>query len=339
MAKIVFFCPDSYGGEDIRTKPAGGITSGTIMLAEALQQLGHSVTVYNGREDEQAYAGVLYAPIRSAKNITADLAIANNSADLLSRANSPTKVVWQHNRTSLSRAWHRGELLALLRMRPHLVCLSHDALAQTPRWLPYRRKHIIPHGIESGFLDAALCTKSNRPPRAIFASRASRNLSWLVQCWEQYIHPQMPEAELQICLPPSSQLPFAPENLQRSGIRFLGSLTKSELANAMSDTRVLAYPGHINETGCQVALQAIGTGTPIVTCGFGSLKDLVAEDQTGFIETDMRLYAERVLQCLRDENLWQRLHLSTLQHPWRKSWDQTAVAWSEAFELTRIPCR
>jgi glycosyltransferase involved in cell wall biosynthesis len=269
--------------------------------------------------------------MQTARNISADLAISNNSSNHLSRTKAPMKAVWQHNRTSLSRVWKHGELLTLFTIRPHLVCLSNDALAQTPAWMPYRSRHVIPHGIEPGFLDSTICNQTNRPARAIFASRASRNLKWLVECWEQYIHPAMPDAELQICLPPSSTLPFNPEKLAQSGIRFLGSLTKDDLAQAMSNARVLSYPGHVNETGCQVALQAIGTGTPIVTCGFGSLKELVMEDQTGFIETDMRTYANRLLKCLQDDQLWQRLHNSTLQHPWRKSWDQTASAWLDAF--------
>lgn len=309
----------------------GGIGTSVIMLAEAMARLGHRVTILNGRQDADLYEGVDYRPYDQGGRLHADLIISQSSAKPLMRVRKGIPVVWQHNRTKLSRIWKRGEFFGLLLKRPHLVCLSNDARQQTPKWIPYRSLHVIPHAIEPMFLQADVPRFAERRQRVFFASRASRNLKWVIEVWKQYIHPVLPDAEFVVCVPPSSPFPFDAEALAAHNILYKGSLPKDELADLINTCKALVYPGHINETGCQVALQAIGLGVPIVSCGHGSLKDLVQHDVTGFIEMDMQAYAARVIQCLTDEDLWCRLHRASLQHPWRKSYDERALDWQKTF--------
>ncbi len=141
----------------------------------------------------------------------------------------------------------------------------------------------------------------------------------------------MPEARLNICIPPTSTLKQDPDELEKFNILFKGSIPKKDLADLINTCRVLTYPGHVNETGCQVALQAIGLGIPIVSCGIGSLKDLVNQGETGFLETDKKQYADKVLQCLKDDQVWDSLHQGTLNHPWRQSYDQRVLDWEKIF--------
>lgn len=331
MANIVFIFEGKVDGSELREKPLGGISTSVIMLAEAFARVGHHVVVYSDRDAASLYEGVHYLPLRGAWRIEADLVIANNSAKPLMRVRRGKTVVWQHNRTKLSRIWKRGEFLALLLKRPSLVALSHDALRQTPKWIPYRRVVVIPHAIEPMFLPSVDNGLAGRKPRAFFASRASRNLAWAIEAWKQYVHKALPEAEFVVCTPPSSSFPFDVAELNASNIIYKGSLPKNDLAALINTCRVLAYPGHINETGCQVALQAIGLGVPIVTCGYGSLKDLVVHGVTGFVETDMKQYADRIVQCLTDDQAWSSMHEASLKHPWRKGYEERAKDWINAF--------
>lgn len=331
MPKIVMMCWDNYYGQDIRVRPLGGIATSVIMLAEAFARRGFEVQVCNGRDDTVEYEGVIYSPLSKARKIDADLVISNNSANHLWKVKRGVPVVWQHNRTSLSRAWKRKELLALYWFRPHLVALSDDAREKTPDWVPYRQIHVIPHGIEPMFLKPALDTLDSRPMRAFFASRATRNLKFAVEAWEQFVHPLLPEAEFVVCTPPSSSFPFDVAELEKHNILYKGSLQKNDLADLINTCRVLIYPGHVNETGCQVALQAIGLGLPIITCGHGSLKNLVQPKINGFVETEKSAYGQRIVECLTDQSLWLSLHQGALHHPWRKSYDERAADWEKAF--------
>jgi hypothetical protein len=189
MARIVFICDDRFFGEDIRYKPTGGTTTATIYLTEALAARGHTVEVYNERDVVERYQGVTYRPLSECAGVNVNLAVADNSASLLKGVKGRRLAVWQHNRTNLSRIWKRGELFTLLFRRPELVVLSYDALEKTPRWIPYRARHVIPHAIESMFLDLNLRSFSEREKSVFFASRASRNLAFVVDCWKNMSFP------------------------------------------------------------------------------------------------------------------------------------------------------
>lgn len=332
--KVAFIFDEDIFGADLRKRPLGGISTSIIMLAEAFVRLGIKVTVYNTFANTRSYEGVSYSPFSKSTQIEADFVIANNTAKPLLCVNKGKYVVWQHNRTSLSRIWRRGELLALLLRRPVLITLSNDALHNTPKFIPYKKMHVIPHAIEPMFMTPSGLGSSNRSPVAFFASRASRNLKWVVEAWVKFVFPKLPQAQFMICTPPGSDVPFEDSFLNKYNIFNKGSLKKSDLANLINSSRALAYPGHINETGCQVALQAIGLGIPIISCGHGSLKDLVFNNETGFIEHDMQKYADRLISVLTNNDLWNRLHMATLQHPMRKTYDERAKDWIYTLDLT-----
>lgn len=331
MSKVVFFCFHAFHGEQLRTRGLGGIASGTIMLSEALRDLGYEVEVFNSIKKPKEYEGIKYTPMHKAQKMDVAMAVSNNSARPLRLIQSGSKAVWQRNRTSLSRIWKRKELAQLFTVRPDLVALSDDALEKTPRYIPYRQRHVIPHAIEPAFLQLDATKFSDRPMRAFFASRPTRNLKWVIECWKEYVHKALPEAELHVCSPAGTKFPFDIDDLKRHNIIYRGSLQKPELAELMHSSRLLPYPGHINETGCQVALQAIGMGVPIVSFGEGSLRDLVLHEQNGYIEKEKAAYANRMIQCLSDEDTWQHLHNGAVNHPWRKSYADRALDWERIF--------
>ena len=186
---------------------------------------------------------------------------------------SKKKIVWQHNRTSYSRAFKRGEWVKILKHRPDIVVLSPDALTNTPRYIPYSQRVIIPHAVEDLFIRDVMLETPPSKPIAFFASRPSRNLQFVIDVWQKYIHPLIPHAEFHVCFPPTAKIPLSAEALAESNIILRGSISKDKLVDLISKSRALLYPGHVSETGCQVALQAIGMGVPIVTSGIGCLKD------------------------------------------------------------------
>lgn len=333
MANIAFIFREGIFGAELREKPLGGISTSIIMLSEAFVRKGHSVTVYCESECEDYYEGVCYAPLETLRNARPDLVVANNSANDLWLARTGIPVVWQHNRTSFSRMVKRGEILALFFKRPHLVVLSNDAFQKTPRFIPYRKIHTIPHAIEPMFLMPSSGNIDSRAKQVFFASRASRNLAWVIDVWKKYIHPQLPEARFLVCTPPGSAFSYEVDDLAKYNIIYKGSLAKNALADLINSSKVLVYPGHVNETGCQVALQAIGLGVPIVTCGHGSLKDLVQSGVNGYVEEEPEAYAGRVVDLLTNQQLWLRFHQEMLNHSWRKDYDARAEDWLGAFGI------
>lgn len=331
MADIVFISRyQVFTGVDIRQQGAGGIVSGTILLAEALVRQGHRVRVFNDLDAAVSYEGVDYCPWEKSVSIEADLVVSNNTAEPFGRVSAGKKVVWQRNKTSLIRAWKRRELGELFRSRPHLVVLSNNALRNTPFFFPYQSRTVIPHAVEDPFLEQS--SESSIPaPKAFFASRPSRNLSWVIEVWKELIQPRCPEAELHICSSYDSSWSDQYEDLDKYNILCRGCLPKLELAELMRTSRVLLYPGHESETGCQVALQSIGSGTPIVTCGIGCLKDLVEHGKTGYIEKTKDGFAEKAVRLLSDDDEWMARHEAVSGHDFRRSYDERAEDWVHAF--------
>lgn len=327
MARIVFLSNQTISPSEVHQTGAGGIQTGTVRLAEAFKRKGHDVVVYSQGSQTEVYHEVYYYPLDQAKRLEADLIISNNTAALFKRVSSGKMVVWQRNRTSFSRAYRRNELFTLFVKRPDIVTLSYDALKKTPKLLPYRNRYVIQHAVDDAFFLHSDRSFKERNCQAFFASRPSRNLSFVIEAWKNVVTKKVPEAKLYICMPSSAKFKFDKEELEKHNILFLGSIPKLELDDLMSKSRVLPYPGHINETGCQVALQAITSGTPIVTQGLGSLIDIVTDNENGFIEKDMQGYGEKIVTCLTNEDAWTSLHKNTFNHPWRKTYDQKIEEW------------
>jgi len=305
------------------------------LVTAALLKRGHEVDIYNNAIEETTINGVRYRPISSDKRANqADLVIVHNGAQDLPFFTFKRAAIWQHNKTSFVKAWKRKELSALWRFRPDVICLSQDAVEKTPNWIPYRKKQLIPHAIQDEYLAAASSSLEGKQMKAYFASRPSRNLDFLIRAWERYVHPNLPQAELIICCPANNKpFPFDTLRLKNANIHYVGSLEQSSLIELGRSSRMLCYPGHINETGCRVALDAIGLGLPIVTCGIGSLKDLVDDKKTGFIEGTEKAYAMRVIEGMTNDELWESMSKAACKHPWRQSYDQNILLWESAFEL------
>lgn len=327
MAKIIFLSNIPIFPIEVHQKGAGGIQTGTVRIAEALSRKGHDVSVYSKDSNNEICGEVNYYTLGQAKNLKADLIISNNTAALFKKVSSGKMVVWQRNKTSFLRAYRRNELITLFLKRPSLVALSYFALKNTPKLLPYRDRHVIQHASDDIFFLHSKRSFHERKCQAFFASRPSRNLGFLIEVWKNVVIKAVPDAKLYVCMPSTAKFIFDKEELERYNIMYLGSIPKAELADLMSNSRVLPYPGHKNETGCQVALQAIASGTPIVTQGIGSLIDIVTDNVNGYVRQDMRAYGEKIVECLTNAETWATLHKNTFNHPWRTTFDQKVEEW------------
>ena len=177
MSKIAFVLKTSIFKQAKKaTSPQDLIIPDYIQLvAKALLKRGHQVDVYNNAATEIVCDNICHKPLhKNPVNNFADLVVVHNGAHDLVHFTFRKAAVWQHNRTSFVKAWKRGELLALWRFKPDLICLSHDAINKTPRWMPYNTKQLIPHAIQDEYLNSSRPPLAQRKLRAFFASRPSR---------------------------------------------------------------------------------------------------------------------------------------------------------------------
>jgi glycosyltransferase involved in cell wall biosynthesis len=270
---------------------------------------------------------VRYLPLSSVGTLEPDtIAVSNNSVSSLAAASTRRRVVWAHLDLRLRRLANRGDLFAVYRIRPHLVVPSKYSAGRTQAIVPFRSRTIIEHGIDATFLHPAV--SSEAPPQVgVFASQPGRNLDMVLAAWREHIRPRLPNARLRLYFP-RSQMRAGLGSEQ--GVEIVGSVSKSELAKAYRGARVLIYPGHKEETFCNVAAEAIASGVPVATMGIGALAERVRDGVDGFVAPTVAGMAEAALQILTDDATWARLHRAGIDGSTARNWDARAVDWESA---------
>lgn len=326
MAKIVFLEPGgSYSGSMLGTGDLRGTQNTTILLAESLAARGHVVEcITKVAGGECNGVSWLSAPSRASY----DLAISNRYPNALDLVNADKKCLWVRN--PLNR-WSRFKksIRGILRHRPAAVVLSDYQLNTTPRIYPFSGRYVIEHGTDDIFLGRPEARKAPKPV-AVFASYAYRNLKIVIDMWKKHIHPNLPEAELHLFCKEADLTEYT--GLENYNIIVRGQVPRDDLIAFHKQSRLLIYPGHPEETFCNVAHEATACGLPIITMGIGSLIDRVTNGENGYIVRNVDEMAQKTLELLSDDQEWETLHQSTLSY--KKGfydWANRAEVWEKTF--------
>ncbi len=287
----------------------GGIEQTVLHLAAALRARGHGVSLATDPA----------APCTG-------IAVAVNDAALLpARADRP--VVWFHNEVGFWREARKGRLPALFCHRPAAVFVGTVQARQASRLLPFRSRHILPHGLPQAFLAAAPAS-APPAPRAVFASQPYRGLGPLLTLWRNTIEPSQPASRLTAYVPPDSLAAW--RACASATIDILPRAPNDAMPGILRAARLLLAPGHEAETFCLAAAEAVAMGVPVVTYGTGALRERVVDGVTGFICRDAAGMAARIAAILTDDALWRRMHAAGLATRPEAGWDRAAQRW-EAF--------
>jgi glycosyltransferase involved in cell wall biosynthesis len=317
-----------FNGLTTRASAAGGMQHATASLAEAFARAGHRVAVCNGSLERTEIHGVHWTPLSECSRVEGDLVIANHNVWLFDRVSRGKKVVWFRIPANLYRLWKRGNLLPILRHRPHAVFLGGYHESTASRFLPFATRRIIEHGCSAEFTRS--CPRTEPPsPRALFTSQPYRGLQWVLDIWVQRIHPAIPAAELHVFAP--GQQTSLLNKYKHVGVRQRGLLARPELANELMNARVLLCPGHRDETYCNAAAEATAAGVPVVSRGIGSLAERVQHGTNGYIAREEADFAQHASMVLGDNARWLAMHHAMIRDRDLLTWDDCVRQWCEAF--------
>ncbi|OHC75984.1 MAG: hypothetical protein A3G18_01470 [Rhodospirillales bacterium RIFCSPLOWO2_12_FULL_58_28] len=327
----------SFDGRTMESKPLGGVESSVVFLFDELAKRGHEVTVCNKCESAMTHNGVRWSPIADGLPPSADLYIANRGDKLIPLMPGARRTVfWIHNPAQYLLKWRY--LSKLWRIRPAIIFIGEYHAATYPRWAPDGGRVVIPYGIPDIFLDAETATDPP-PPRAVFTSNPLRSLDWLLELWDDAIHPRMPQAELHIFSGAATygQVGDAKRremeavldrarSMSERGVVLRGPVAKRQLAEELRAARVMLYRGDVNETFCLAVGEAQAMGTPAVVQNLGSVAERVIDGETGFIADGDEAFAEAAVRLLSDDDLWRKQHAAALDKQRRWDWPQAAAA-------------
>lgn len=299
-----------------------------LSLAESLAKRGHYVVLASlPRRGNVTQHGVNIVDLNTALSEHYDVAISNNYAHAFDDTKATAKIVWTHN-PGFSRAHLKADFLGKLRHHPYIVHLS--KYTRNRSWfLPQSGNTIIHHGQPSCLLENRKERERAPAPIALFSSTPERNLAMVVKAWREVVHPQIPQARLEVTaeVEPKHVCRLPKNELEQLNISVVGTRPWSELMDLMRRVRVLVVPGHRQETYNMLAVEAAANGVPTVTVGIGALRERVLHEQTGWVATSVREMGSAIVRLLSDDALWFRYHRACLSHPDLVSWDDCAECW------------
>jgi len=341
MARIVFADDGiEFDGKTLEERALGGVESSVIMMMEEFAKRGHEVLVRNKCKAPMTYKGVDWAPIDQGMPDEADLYIANRGDKLIDLMPKAKRTVfWTHNPCRFMVKWRY--IKKFWKVRPTIVFIGTYHEKTLPGWIPDGGRKVIPYGIPDMFRHAE--QRAEVPaPRAVFTSNPLRSLNWLLDRWENEIHPASPKAELHVFGGPSvygavgaekaalmEEIFTRAENMKDQGIVLRGPATKAELIEELQKARIMTFRGDINETFCLAVAEAQALGTPTIVQDLGSMAERVVDGKTGYVAQTDQAFSDGAIKLLNDDAHWMEQHKNCLvsQRSW--GWEDACAAFEE----------
>lgn len=306
-----------YTSENNNSKFIRGAENILINLSKEISMLGHQVTVYNNSIINSSINNVNWFNFNKInQDIVYDIALTNNDIRLFSKVKANKYVAFSHSIQSLEKFIRKKQLISYLKYRPKIVLLSDYHKINRNFLIKIFGTINLEWAVDLCFLQTGLDDKLIED-RAIFTSRADRNLNILIDIWKKYIFSKNK----------STKLFVTPSDLVDNNYNIYSRKLDDRkiLIQDMLKSKVLLIPGHKGELFCLAAEEARELCLPIVTLGIGSLSERVQHGITGFIAKNPQEFAYFTLKLLGDNSLWQSLRNNLISLRGSKKWCDVAA--------------
>lgn len=271
--------------------PLGGAESTAAYLTAALAARGHEITLINQASAPGDYRGVTVTGRNGSRrqvfNSFDAVVVLTRPMGKLLRSGGVTVplIYWQHKAAGTSE------------MAPLSDAAEREAWTSTVFVSDQQRRsfvrgfgldgHVLrnaasPAVLQSAFVDETFVDRGE-DPSLIYASAPGHGLDMLLACFA-VVRENLPAARLKICsdyamYQQADNDPFgAVYALARAlpGVDFIGSVSQTQLGEALSRADVLAYPTSFMETSCIVAIEAAAAGCLYAGNDYGPLKETLS---------------------------------------------------------------
>ncbi|KQO73508.1 hypothetical protein ASF18_17145 [Methylobacterium sp. Leaf89] len=322
MRRVLFICatPVAFG---LDTPPAiglGGIESTNIALSRALARRGWAVTLATRRSGTVERDGVRNIPLGEAAACEADAVVTSNDPRPLRAHPGRRGIVWVHNPLNVEKSVRKGYLLPFLSLRPEAVFVGTLAARNMSPLYPFRRRHVVPHGVSPVFLTPEPTRGRSRD--FVYASQPQRGLDRMLRLWRSAAPLIASGAKLHVF---GSEQPDSPDD--RGPVVFHPRRGAAALAAFYGTARAMVCPGSPDETFCLAAAEAQAMGLPVVTAGIGALAERVQHGVNGWIAGTDAAFAEAVVSLATQDDLWSELSAGALLQRRALTWERAAILW------------
>ena len=314
------------------------------MLANALTQRGHAVTVFSqtGHSEGAQYETVVVpsgARLRTfgfAWNLRGvdfskfDVLNAHGDDWFLWGKKRPRHIHTYHG-SCLAEMQHARTLPGKARMGLLALCetaagkLADDTTtvsSNTRRWIPFV-KRVIPCGVDlTQFTPGDLSEKSENPTLLFVGTLGGRKRGqFLLDLWTREIHPKLPNAELwAVC----------EEKIDAPGVRWFGRVPHETLTELFRRAWAFCLPSTYEGFGVPY-IEAMASGTPVVAAPNAGAVEVTQNGEFGLLASDDTL-SETISSVLTDEKLRNRLRAAGLRRAQDFGWDTVCAAYEDVYQ-------
>jgi glycosyltransferase involved in cell wall biosynthesis len=305
MFKNIYFIEKSnieFNGDSLSSSKIRGAEKIIINVANQLANLNYKVSVFNNTPIEKKIKNVNWFFIN--KIYTAeppDLLIASSDASLLNNIKCKNKYLWSHSVQNLEKFIRKKQLFAFIKNKPIVVVDGEYHFKNRSFLTSPFGKIIVPLAVDDIFIHTKISAEFIKNKIAIFTSQSYRNLSFLLECWDQIYKNSL---NSQLLINPPYILSDSDKD---KNIKLREMSSTENLIQDLLKSRVMLVPGHKGEVYCLAAEEARELCLPIVTMGYGCLKERVIHGETGFIANSKNEFIKYSLSVLNDDNLYNKL--------------------------------
>ena len=304
MKKKIYFIEKSidFNSNDLNSNKIAGSEKTLINITNELSLYKNlEIKVFNQTSKEIKFDNICWLSLNNINNYEApDYLVSMSDANLLSYINCSKKFLWSHSVQSIEKFIRKNQLLPFIKNKPVMLLESQYHYDTRNYFTSFFGKKIIKLAADYEFINENIDKNFIAKKKAIFTTRSDRNLNFLLSSWEK-IFQRSSNSELYI---------NPPYNLSKKesqmNVKLRVKSDKNKLIDELKNSRVMLNPGHKGEVFCLAAVEAKELCLPIVTMGYGALKERVEHGVTGYIANNQNEFIDYSLDILNNDETYKK---------------------------------
>ena len=323
MKKKIYFIENStdFNLNDLNSDKIAGSEKTLINISNELSKnKNYEIKVFNKTSKEIKFDNIYWLSLDNInKYQPPDFLIAMSDANLLSYIKCDKKFLWSHSVQPVEKFLRKNQLFPFIKNKP-VMLLEGNYHYETRSYLTsFYGKKIIKLAADYDFINESIDKNFIPEKKAIFTTRSDRNLNFLLSSWEK-IFKNSPNSELHINPPYSLS-----DKEIKMGIKLRAKVDKNKLINELKNSRLMINPGHKGEVFCLAAIEAKELCIPIVTMGYGSLKERVEHGITGYIANNQNEFINYSIDILNNDETYKKLRENLFKKRGLRTYNDVAV--------------
>ena len=323
MKKKIYFIENStdFNLNDLNSDKIAGSEKTLINISNELSKnKNYEIKVFNKTSKEIKFDNIYWLSLDNINNYQPpDFLIAMSDANLLSYIKCDKKFLWSHSVQPVEKFLRKNQLFPFIKNKP-VMLLEGNYHYETRSYLTsFYGKKIIKLAADYDFINESIDKNFIPEKKAIFTTRSDRNLNFLLSSWEK-IFKNSPTSELHINPPYSLS-----DKEIKMGIKLRAKVDKNKLINELKNSRLMINPGHKGEVFCLAAIEAKELCLPIVTMGYGSLKERVEHGITGYIANNQNEFINYSIDILNNDETYKKLRENLFKKRGLRTYNDVAV--------------